>query len=403
MAVTTAEQATATTAIRPFTIDVPQAEIDALRARLALTRWPGKETAFGRSQGVQLAKLRPLVEYWETEYDWREVEARLNALPQFITQIDGLHLQFAHIRSPHDDALPLLMTHGWPGSIIELLKVIEPLTNPTAHGGRPEDAFHLVLPTMPGYGFSEKPTSTGWNPARMARAFDELIARLGYQRYVSQGGDWGAIISELLAVQAPEGLLGIHVNMPGTVPNAVLRHLRNFDPAPAELSDREKVAYERLLHFYRDGFGYAAMMNQSPQTIGYALADSPVGMAAYYYDKFAEWTDSDGEPEKVLTYDEMLDAISLYWLTNTGTSSSRSYWEGAQAGGGPFDAFDIPTVPVAVTVFPAEIYPAPRSWGEKAFGNLIYWNEVQKGGHFAAWEQPQLFTAELRAAFRQLR
>jgi pimeloyl-ACP methyl ester carboxylesterase len=237
----------------------------------------------------------------------------------------------------------------------------------------------------------------------MAGAFHELMQRLGYSHYVSQGGDWGAIISELLAVQAPQGLLAIHVNMPGTVPRDVLRHLRNSDPAPTELSARETVAYERLLHFYRDGFGYAAMMNQSPQTIGYALADSPVGMAAYYYDKFAEWTDSGGEPEKVFTADEMLDAISLYWLTNTGTSSSRSYWEGAQAGGGPFDAFDIPDVPVAVSVFPAEIYPAPRTWAERAFGNLIYWNEVDKGGHFAAWEQPELFSEEVRSAFKPLR
>jgi pimeloyl-ACP methyl ester carboxylesterase len=390
-------------AVRPFRIDVPKEELVDLRRRVAATRWPDKETVSDRSQGVQLAKLQPLVEYWGSGYDWRKVEATLNELPQFITELDGLDIQFAHIRSPHDDALPLLMTHGWPGSIIELLKVIEPLTNPTAHGGRAADAFHLVLPTMPGYGFSGKPTTTGWNPVRMASAFHELMLRLGYPRYVSQGGDWGAIISELLAVQAPEGLLGIHVNMPGTVPLEVLRHLRNFDPAPAELSDREKLAYDRLLHFYRDGFGYAAMMNQSPQTIGYALADSPVAMAAYYYDKFAEWTDSGGEPEKVFTYDEMLDAISLYWLTNTGTSSSRSYWEGAQAGGGPFDAFDIPTLPVAVTVFPAEIYQAPRSWGERAFGNLIYWNEVDKGGHFAAWEQPQLFTEEVRAGFRSLR
>ena len=389
--------------VRPFRIDVQQQEIDELRRRVLATRWPDKETVSDRSQGVQLAKLRPLVEYWGAGYDWRKVEATLNALPQFITTIDGLDLQFAHIRSPHDDALPLLMTHGWPGSIIELLKVIDPLTNPTDYGGRAADAFHLVLPTMPGYGFSGNPTTTGWGPARMASAFHELMVRLGYSRYVSQGGDWGAIISELLAVQAPQGLLGIHVNMPGTVPAEVLRHLRNFDPAPAELDEREKVAYERLLHFYRDGFGYAAMMNQSPQTIGYALADSPVAMAAFYYDKFAEWTDSDGEPEKVLSYDEMLDAISLYWLTNTGASSSRSYWEGAQAGGGPFDAFDIPSVPVAVTVFPAEIYPAPRSWGERAFGNLIYWNEVDRGGHFAAWEQPQLFSEEVRVAFRTLR
>jgi pimeloyl-ACP methyl ester carboxylesterase len=390
-------------AIRLFRIEVPQEEIDELRRRAQATRWPDKETVTDRSQGVQLAKLRPLVEYWGSGYSWRKVEAKLNALPQFITEIDGLDVQFAHIRSPDDDALPLLMTHGWPGSIIELLKVIDPLTNPMVHGGRREDAFHLVLPTMPGYGFSGKPTSRGWSPARMASAFHELMLRLGYPRYVSQGGDWGAIISQLLAVQAPEGLLGIHVNMPGTVPTEILRHLRNFDPAPDELSDREKIAYDRLLHFYRDGFGYAAMMNQSPQTIGYALADSPVGMAAYYYDKFAEWTDSGGEPENVLTYDEMLDAISLYWLTNTGASSSRSYCEGAQAGVGPFNAFDIPTLPVAVTVFPAEIYRAPRSWGEQAFGNLIYWNEVDTGGHFAAWEQPELFAEEVRAAFTPLR
>jgi pimeloyl-ACP methyl ester carboxylesterase len=390
-------------AVRPFRIDVPEGDLLDLRRRVAATRWPDKETVSDRSQGVQLAKLQPLIEYWGTDYDWRKVEATLNELPQFITEIDGLDIQFAHIRSPHENAMPLLMTHGWPGSIIELLKVIEPLTNPTAHGGRVADAFHLVLPTMPGYGFSGKPTTIGWSPARMASAFHELMVRLGYPHYVSQGGDWGAIISELLAVQAPEGLLAIHVNMPGTVPEDILRHLRNFDPAPAELSDREKIAYERLLHFYHDGFGYAAMMNQSPQTIGYALADSPVAMAAYYYDKFAEWTDSGGEPEKVLTYDEMLDAITLYWLTNTGTSSSRSYWEGYQAGGGPFDAFDIPTLAVAVSVFPAEIYRAPRSWGERAFGNLIYWNEVEKGGHFAAWEQPDLVSEEVRAAFGSLR
>jgi pimeloyl-ACP methyl ester carboxylesterase len=382
---------------------VPEQDLDQLRRRIELTRWPDRETVSDRCQGVQLAKLRPLVDYWGTLYDWRKVEATLNSLPQFITAIDGLDIQFAHIRSPHESAMPMLMTHGWPGSIIELLKVIEPLTNPTAHGGVAEDAFHLVLPTLPGYGYSGKPASVGWNPARIAGAFDQLMLRLGYSRYVSQGGDWGAIISEVLAVQSPEGLLGIHVNMPGTVPADVLRHLRNFDPAPAELSDHEKVAYERLLHFYRDGFGYAAMMNQSPQTIGYALADSPVAMAAYYYDKFAEWTDSDGDPEKVFRYDEMLDAITLYWLTNTGASSSRSYWEGAKAGGGPFNAVDIPKLAVAVSVFPGEIYPAPRSWGHRTFGNLIYWNEVDRGGHFAAWEQPEIFSQELRAAFRSLR
>jgi pimeloyl-ACP methyl ester carboxylesterase len=389
--------------LRPFRVEVPEEALTDLRRRVMMTRWPDKETVSDRSQGAKLAKVRPLVEYWGINYDWRKVEAELNRLPQFITDIDGLDIQFAHIRSPHDDALPLLITHGWPGSVIELLKVIDPLTNPTAAGGRPEDAFHLVLPSLPGYGFSGRPTTTGWNPARTARAFHQLMIRCGYRRYVSQGGDWGAIISQVLAVQAPKGLLGIHVNMPGTVPADVLRHLRNFDPAPAELSDTETVAYDRLLHFYRDGYGYAAMMNQSPQTIGYALADSPVGMAAYYYDKIAEWTDSGGEPEKVLRYDEMLDTISLYWLTNTGTSSSRSYWEGALAEGGPFDAVEIPTVPVAVTVYPGEIYRAPRSWGEKNFKNLIYWNEVDKGGHFAAWEQPELFSTEVRAAFQSLR
>jgi pimeloyl-ACP methyl ester carboxylesterase len=399
----TLRAAAADASIRPFRIHVPEEALVDMHKRIVATRWPDRETVRDRTQGAQLSKLKPLMEHWGKAYNWRKIEAKLNAMPQFITEIDGLDIQFAHIRSPHNGAMPMLMTHGWPGSIIELLKVIDPLTNPTAHGGTAEDAFHLVLPTMPGYGFSGKPTMTGWNPAHMASAFHELMRRVGYSRYVSQGGDWGAIISQLLAVRAPDGLIGIHVNMPGTVPPDILRRLRNFDPAPAELSDREKIAYERLLHFYRDGFGYAAMMNQSPQTIGYALADSPVAMAAYYYDKFAEWTDSGGEPEKVLTYDEMLDAISLYWLTNTGTSSSRSYWEGAQAGGGPFNAFSIPTLPVAVTVFPAEIYRAPRSWGEKSFGNLIYWNEVDKGGHFAAWEQPELFSVELRQAFRPLR
>ena len=389
--------------IRPFRFSAPENDLVELRRRIQATRWPDRETVGDRSQGVQLAKLRPLVEYWGTLYDWRRVETRLNSLPQFITEIDGLDIQFAHIRSPHEGAMPMLMTHGWPSSIIELLKVIEPLTNPTADEGAAEDAFHLILPTMPGYGFSGKPTSTGWNPARMASAFHRLMLRLGYPRYVSQGGGWGAIVSEVLALQAPTGLLGIHVNMPGTVPPDVLRHLRNFDPAPAELSDRETMAYDRLLHFYRDGFGYAAMMSQSPQTIGYALADSPVAMAAFCYDKFAEWTDSGGEPENVFRYDEMLDAISFYLLTNTGASSSRSYWEAAQAGGGPFDAVDIPSLPVAVTVFPGEIYRAPKSWAERSFGNLIYWNEVDRGGHFAAWEEPELFSEELRAAFRSLR
>jgi len=389
--------------IRPFRISVPQKDLNELRRRIRATRWPDKETVADRTQGAQLARVQALVDYWGTDYDWRRIERRLNALPQFITEIDGVDIQFAHIRSKHENAMPMLMTHGWPGSLVELLKVIDPLTNPTAHGGRASDAFHLVLPTLPGYGFSGKPTAPGWNAGKIGQAFHQLMQRLGYQSYVSQGGDWGAIISEQMAVQNLPGLLGIHVNMPGTVPPDVLRHLRNFDPAPAALSPAEKAAYNRLLHFYHDGFGYAAMMNQSPQTIGYALADSPVAMAAYFYDKIAEWTDSGGVPEKVLTYDEMLDTISLYWLTNTGASSSRSYWDGWQAGGGPFDAVPIPHVPVAVTVFPAEIYPAPKSWGEQTFGNIIHWGQASKGGHFAAWEQPEILTDELRTAFRQLR
>ena len=388
------------TTINPFRVDVPEKDLLDLRRRIAATRWPEEETVGDRSQGVQLAKLRPLVEYWGTDYDWRKVEAKLNALPQFVTEIDGLDIQFAHIPSPHEDAMPLLMTHGWPGSIVELLKVIDPLTNPTVHGGRAEDAFHLVLPTLPGYGFSGKPTATGWNPARVAGAFHELMLRLGYPRYVSQGGDWGAIISEVLAVQAPEGLLGIHTNMPGTVPPDVLRHLRNFDPAPAELSDREKIAYDRLLHFYRDGFGYAAMMNQSPQTIGYALADSPVAMAAYYYDKFAEWTDSGGEPEKVLTYDEMLDAITLYWVTGAINSSFWPYYARRHE---PWPIPDTrsPT-PTAYASFPREIRHPPRALAEQVF-TIERWTEMPRGGHFAALEAPDLLAADVTAFFGSLR
>jgi pimeloyl-ACP methyl ester carboxylesterase len=343
------------------------------------------------------------MQYWATDYDWRKAEAKLNALPQFITEIDGLDIQFAHVRPPHLNALPLLMTHGWPGSIFELLKVVEPLTNPTAYGGRAEDAFHLVLPTWPGYGFSGKPVATQWAPDRVARAWHELMGRLGYTQYVSQGGDWGAIVSQVLAVQAPAGLLGIHTNMPGTVPPSVLRLIRNGEPAPASFSDAEKVAFAGLEYFYQKGFGYAAMMNTRAQTLGYGLADSPVFMAAFYYEKLAEWSDSGGDPERVFTRDEILDNVSLYWLTNTGTSSSRSYWDAAQGPGGPFNAIDIPTVQVAVTVFPGEIYRAPRSWAEQSFQKLIYFNEVDKGGHFAAWEQPELFSQEMRAAFRSLR
>ncbi|MGG5823103.1 epoxide hydrolase family protein [Falsiroseomonas sp. HW251] len=389
--------------IRPFSISVPEETILDLRRRIAATRWPDRETVDDFSQGVQLAKFQPLMRYWGTEYDWRKAEAALNALPQFVTEIDGLDIQFLHIQSQHSNAMPMIMTHGWPGSVLELLKVIGPLTDPTAHGGRPEDAFHLVLPNYPGYGYSGKPRNTSWAPPQVARAWHTLMLRLGYRQYVSQGGDWGAIVSEVMAVQAPPGLLGIHVNMPGTVPQSVLRLVRNGDPVPASFSRVEKEAVASLDYFYHKGFGYAEMMNTRPQTLGYSLSDSPVGMAAFFYDKFTEWTHSGREPERSLRRDEMLDDITLYWVTNTGTSSSRSYWDAAQGGGGPFNAVEISTVPVAVTVFPGEIYRAPRSWADQCFRNLIYWNEVDKGGHFAAWEEPALLSAELRAAFRPLR
>ena len=390
-------------AIRTFRIDVPEADLVDLRRRIAATRWPDRETVRDQSQGVKLAKLQALVRYWGTDYDWRKAETKLNALPQFVTRIDGLDIQFIHVRSKEPNALPLIMTHGWPGSPLELLKVIGPLTDPKAYGGKAEDAFHLVLPTYPGYGFSGKPQGTDWGPPHVASAWHELMQRLGYRQYVSQGGDWGAIISQVMAVQAPKGLLAIHTNMPGTVPPSVLRLIQNGDPVPSSFSDAEKTAFAGVDAFYRKGFGYAEMMNTRPQTLGYGLADSPVAMAAFYYDKFAAWTYTGGEPEKALTRDEMLDDITLYWLTNTGTSSSRSYWDAAQGGGGPFNAFDIPSVPVAVTVFPGEIYRAPRSWAEKSYQKLIYWNEVENGGHFAAWEEPELFSREVRAAFRSLR
>jgi pimeloyl-ACP methyl ester carboxylesterase len=392
------------TAIRPFRVNIPDEALADLRRRVAATRWPDPETVADQSQGVQLAKIQPLVRYWGTDYDWRKAEAKFNGLPQFITEIDGLDIQFAHVRSRHPNAMPLIMTHGWPGSIFELMKVVGPLTDPTAHGGRMEDAFHLVLPTYPGYGFSGKPArGNEWGPPRVARAWDELMRRLGYARYVAQGGDWGAIISEVMAAQAPAGLLGVHTNMPGTVPPEIVKRVRNREPVPGDFSPDEKAAYASLDVFYNQGFGYAEMMNTRPQTLGYALADSPAGLAAFFYEKFATWTYSGGQPEKVLTRDEMLDDISLYWLTNTETSSSRSYWDAAQLGGGPFTARDIPKTPVAVTVFPGEIYQAPKSWAERNYHNLVYFNVVDKGGHFAAWEEPELFASEIRAAFKSLR
>jgi pimeloyl-ACP methyl ester carboxylesterase len=396
--------AVADNAIRPFRIHVPEEAITDLRRRLAATRWPARETVSDQSQGVPLAQIQPLARYWQHGYDWRKVEKRLNAIPQFITKIDGLDIQFAHIRSRHPDALPLIITHGWPGSIMELLKIIGPLTDPTAYGGRAEDAFHLVLPSMPGYGFSGKPQGTGWGPERIGRAWDVLMKRLGYKRYVSQGGDWGSVIADAMARQAPEGLLGIHVNMPATVPADVAKALKNGEPAPAGLSASEKAAFDSLNNLYTKGGGYAALMVTRPQTLGYALEDSPVGLAAFFLDKFNEWTYSGGDARKAFTQDEMLDDISLYWFTKTATSSAQLYWENNTNN---FNAVEQKTadiaIPVAITVFPGEIYRAPRSWAERSYRKLIYWNEVDKGGHFAAWEQPELFSVEMRAAFRSLR
>jgi pimeloyl-ACP methyl ester carboxylesterase len=394
-----AAASTGDTAIRPFHAHFSNAQLADLRKRIAATRWPDMETVGDRSQGAQLDKLKELMQYWRTGYDWRKAEARLNALPQYVTTIDGLDIHFIWVRSRNPDALPLLMTHGWPGSVFEELKVIGPLTDPVAYGGRAEDSFDLVLPSMPGYGFSGKPKEGGWTPDHIARAWDELMRRLGYQHYVAQGGDWGAVIADKMAAQKPAGLLGIHVNMPATVPPDIARSLRAGDPPPAGLSDKEKAAYKSLDNLYTRGGGYAAMMVTRPQTVGYALADSPVGQAAWMYDKFADWTYSGGNPERSLTRDEMLDDITLYWLTNTSTSAAQLYWAN---NANNFNAVDI-SIPAAVTVFPGEIYQAPRSWTERSYHKLIYFNEVNKGGHFAAWEQPQLFSEELRAAFKTLR
>ena len=396
----------AATAIQPFTVDVPEEQLAELRRRIAATRWPEAETVSDESQGVRLATIQELARYWMTEYDWRACEARLNALPQFITEIDGLDIHFIHVRSQHEDALPLVVNHGWPGSIIEQLKIIDRLTDPTAHGGDAEDAFHVVIPSMPGYGFSGKPTTTGWGPERMGRAWAVLMQRLGYDRYVAQGGDWGAFVVDQMGLQAPEGLLAIHTNMPATVPADVDRASLAGEPPPAGLSTEERRAYEQLLRTYEQ-VEYARMMAARPQTL-YGIADSPVGLAAWLLDH----NDADGQPAAAvvaaldrttseageLTRDEVLDNITLYWLTNTGVSASRLYWEYK---GGFFNAKGV-SIPVAVTVFPGEQYQAPRSWTEQAYPNLIYFNEVGKGGHFAAWEQPEIFTNELRAAFRSL-
>jgi pimeloyl-ACP methyl ester carboxylesterase len=392
------------TAIRPFTIEIPEGEIEDLRARIVATRWPSKELVADRSQGVQLATLQELSRYWMTDYDWRRVEAKLNALPQFTTEIDGVEIHFIHVQSQHEDALPLIMTHGWPGSVVELLETIGPLTDPTAHGGQAEDAFHLVLPSLPGYGFSGAPAELGWDAARTGRAWAELMHRLGYARYVAQGGDVGALVTDLMGRQAVEGLAGYHLNLLTAV-------LAIGDHLPKE-SEQERAAAEAVATFREDGFGYFLEMATRPQTIGYALLDSPVGLAAWLLDHD---TDSyykisrafvDGEPVGNLTRENIVDNITLYWLTGTAASAARSYWEDARALAASLASGEAPpavTVPVGFTTFPGEIWAAPRSWVETVYPDLAYFNEVDRGGHFAAWEEPELFSDELRAAFRKLR
>ena len=394
--------------IRPFKVQVPQAALNDLRRRIAATRWPDKETVTDQSQGAELAKLQELVRYWGSGYDWRKAEAKLNALPQFMTNIDGLDIHFIHVRSRHKNALPVIVTHGWPGSVIEQLKIIGPLTDPTAHGGSPGDAFDVVIPSVPGYGFSGKPTGPGWDPDHIARAWAELMKRLGYTRYVAQGGDWGTPISSAMARQAPAGLLGIHINLPATVPPEVAAALVGAGPAPAGLSDKERAVLEALMTNAKQGnSAYFTMMTARPQTVGYGLTDSPAGLAAWIlvHPGFAQWTygtDRQQSPTK----DDVLDNVTLYWLTNSATSSARLYWENGARGSVIVAAAQKTgeiSLPVAITVFPDDVYRAPATWARRAYRNLIYFHEVDKGGHFAAWEQPELFAAELRAAFRSLR
>jgi pimeloyl-ACP methyl ester carboxylesterase len=398
--------ATESNAIRPFRLNVPEEALVDLRRRVNATNWPERETVTDDSQGVQLATVQKLAHYWATDYDWRKMEARLNALPQFVTEIDGLDIHFIHVRSKHENALPMIVTHGWPGSIIEQLKIIDPLTNPTAHGASAADAFHLVIPSLPGYGFSGKPTASGWNPVSIARAWATLMQRLGYTPYVAQGGDWGNAVSEVMALQQPPGLLGIHTNMAATVPANISKALAFHEAPPADLTAEERNAWDQLDFFYKKGLGYALEMNNRPQTL-YGLVDSPVGLAAWMLDHDARSQEMmarvfDGKTEG-LTRDDILDNVTLYWLTKTAISSARLYWDTAQLGaGGFFDVRGI-KIPVAVSAFPDEIYAVPRSWAEKAYPKLIHYNKLDKGGHFAAWEQPQLFSEEVRASFRPLR
>jgi pimeloyl-ACP methyl ester carboxylesterase len=394
-----AEQASA---IRPFKVNFPDAALADLRKRIHATRWPERETVTDASQGVQLATVQKLARHWATEYDWRKCEAKLNALPQFTTQIDGLDIHFIHVRSKHEHALPLIVTHGWPGSVIELLKIVDPLTNPTAHGASAADAFHLVIPSIPGYGFSGKPTATGWDPARMARAWVALMRRLGYQQFVAQGGDWGAMITDVMGMQAPAELLGIHLNWVFAVPQDINGAAFTGQPAPDGLSADERRAYEQLANFYRKGVGYALEMANRPQTL-YGFADSPIGLAAFLldHDELSYQLIArvfDGE-HSGLTRDDVLDNITLYWLTNTALSSARIYWENKL----PFFTPKGVGIPVAVSAFPDEVCTIPRTWAERAYPKLVYYNKLEKGGHFAAWEQPQLFAQEIRAGFRSLR
>jgi pimeloyl-ACP methyl ester carboxylesterase len=392
-----------TTAIRPFHFNAPEVELTELRRRINATRWPERETVADQTQGVQLATAQALARYWASEYDWRKCEARLNALPQYLTEIDGLDIHFIHARSKHENALPLIVTHGWPGSVVEQLKIIDPLTNPTAHGGTASDAFHLVIPSIPGYGFSGKPTTTGWGPAHIAQAWDVLMKRLGYTRYAAQGGDWGAVVVDHMGVQAPSGLIGIHTNMPGIFPAEVDAAAFSGSPAPSGLSADEKLAYERLQFIYQKGIAYGFQMGLRPQTL-YGIADSPVGLAAYFLDHDARSYELisrvfQGKSEG-LTRDDILDNVTITWLTNTALSGARLYWE--YFGKGYFNAKGV-SIPVAVSVFPDELYPAPRSWAERAYPKLIHYNKLDKGGHFAAWEQPKLLSEEVRAGFRSLR